>query len=584
MDAETSGQTTEELSGGRRKGVQACNNCRAGKRRCNGSKPVCNTCARHGQRNTTCSYERVITRKARTSSQIELLQRRIADLEAQRHNETTTPLERPSTFQENDAFGLGSVSPPIEQSSMRTSVLQDGLVVQATQPLQANSYGCITRGGPQAQIPVSDLETDRDIDGGFNVSGSHIDGLAAVGPEVANASLRTASYFGNSSTVNFVGQVLGILTNPVASRQGDPVLSGRSSRRVAEEYAIPPRAEADALLATFFSKIYPLYPFLDRERFEKTYGDLWKPVAPDSMLLDVYHVGPCASSSVQDDEQRPSRGDDIPESRRFHLLLNFVFALASHWDFRSVSSPKTQGGELYWKRCKELLQRDFDIFNRPRLQFIQALLYMGVWLQSTVGMTGACSNIIAVAIRMSESLGLHCNDHVVRVVDRMMTYPGGEAPKYCSLRWRVWAGCVMMDHILATTYGRPSMLPPVANIPEILPPEAGQHPSSEQTAVCFLANTLKLHGLVCNHTSRPWGDKGANVRKARELQADDGLDRLKVDMGYVTSLLALETGLFAWEKDLPPSLTLAPLEELFLSEQSGHLQPLDRQAIVLRTR
>ncbi|KAK5728225.1 hypothetical protein LTR17_012130 [Elasticomyces elasticus] len=128
------------------------------------------------------------------------------------------------------------------------------------------------------------------------------------------------------------------------------------------------------------------------------------------------------------------------------------------------------------------------------------------------------------------------------------------------------------------------MLPPVANVPDILPPEAGQHPSSEQTAVCFLANTLKLHGLVCNHTSRPWGDKGADVRKARELQADDGLDRLKVDMGYVTSLLALESGLFAWEKDLPPSLTLAPLEELFLSEQSGHLQPLDRQAIVLRTR
>ncbi|KAK5728226.1 hypothetical protein LTR17_012131 [Elasticomyces elasticus] len=265
---------------------------------------------------------------------------------------------------------------------MRMSAPRDGLVDQATQPLQADSYGCITRGGPQAQIPASDIETDRDIDGGFafnvriqNVSGSHIDGLAAVGPEVADASLHTASYFGNSSTVSFVGQVLGILTNPVASSQGDPVLSGRSSRRVAEEYAIPPRAEADALLATFFSKIYPLYPFLDRERFEKTYGDLWKPVAPDSMLLDVYHVGPCASSSVQDDEQRPSRGDDIPESRRFHLLLNFVFALASHWDFRSVSSPKTQGDELYWKRCKELLQRDFDIFNRPRLQFIQAPLY-----------------------------------------------------------------------------------------------------------------------------------------------------------------------------------------------------------------
>ncbi|KAK5697228.1 hypothetical protein LTR97_007363 [Elasticomyces elasticus] len=583
MDAETSGQTTEELSGGRRKGVLACNNCRAGKRRCNGSKPVCSTCARHGQRNTTCSYERVIARKARTSSQIELLQRRIADLEAQRHNGSITPLERPSTFQEHEAGRLSSLSPPVEQSSVHMPVLQDRPVNQATQSLQAYDYGPVT--SLQAQMRVPDLETDMDIDGGFNVSGSHIDGLAAVGPEVTNDSLRTASYFGNSSTVNFVGQVLGILSRPVASGRGDPLDSGSNGqifeRRVAEEYAIPPRAEADALLGTFFSKIYPLYPFLDRERFEKTYGDLWKPAAPKIMLSDVYNVGRWTSSNVQDDEQRFSRGDDIPESRRFHLLLNLIFALASHWDYRSLSSPQTQGGELYWKRCKELLQRDFDIFNRPRLQIIQALLYMGIWLQSTTGMTGACSNIIAVAIRMSESLGLHCKD---RVVDRSTTPQSVEAPRHCSLRWRIWAGCIMMDHILATTYGRPSMLPPIANIPDIVPPEAGQHPSSERTAMCFLANTLKLHGLVYNHTSHLWGDKGANMRKAAEVQTNSELDRLEVDMDHVSSLLALESGLLAWEKDLPPSLTLAPVEELLLSDLSGQLQPLDRQAIVLRTR
>ncbi len=199
------------------------------------------------------------------------------------------------------------------------------------------------------------------------------------------------------------------------------------------------------MLAVFWSNIYPLYPFLDREKFDNAYDDLWRPASAELRASDTNPIHFPAWSGVQGYPESLGRGDNIPETRPFHILLNLIFALASHWSCSEPSNMQSQRSELYWKRCKELLQRDFDIFTRPRLQSIQALLYIGVWLQSTTGLTGACSNIVAVAIRMSEALALHCNPQSAAQKGLAQGKEASESLVYCSLRWRVWAGCVMMD-------------------------------------------------------------------------------------------------------------------------------------------
>lgn len=63
------------------------------------------------------------------------------------------------------------------------------------------------------------------------------------------------------------------------------------------------------------------------------------------------------------------------------------------------------------------------------------------------GPSDLLSNIVSVAIRMSEALGLHYSSQPVThnfVVLGVATGSPGNRES-CSLRWRIWAGCVMMD-------------------------------------------------------------------------------------------------------------------------------------------
>lgn len=278
------------------------------------------------------------------------------------------------------------------------------------------------------------------------MAGGRVDGKGAVVSDATNASTldtERMGWFGRSSTVNFVNQVQRILSDSDHSAKGSRTAQHSIENpvhhwRCPEEYTLPPRREADAMLSVFWSHLYPLYPFIDRQDFERAYDDLWSPApSTSSAPCTTLYVDCSDSHDSQTDQAQLQRGDQIPEPRRFHVLLNVMFALGCHWDISVSGSNQAQRRELYWQRSKALLQRDFDIFNHPRLLFIQALLYMGVYLQSTTELTVACSNLVAVAIRMSESLGLHKSS------------PGGSRssgqPDCYSLRWRTWAGCVMIE-------------------------------------------------------------------------------------------------------------------------------------------
>ena len=194
-----------------------------------------------------------------------------------------------------------------------------------------------------------------------------------------------------------------------------------------DDYVLPPKKEADSLMLIFWSRIYPLYPFLDESAFRAAYEDLWASSA------ETVHSHLTTSHA----ELEPNV-DDIPEARRFHVLLNAIFAVCSHCKESDKGERPLQRGASFFKRWKQLLQLDFDIFNRPRLIFIQALLYSAVYLQSSSELTGACANLVSVAVRMAQALGLHCDE-------KSSSWQQVYTADVNRLRWRTWAGCVMMD-------------------------------------------------------------------------------------------------------------------------------------------
>ena len=160
-----------------------------------------------------------------------------------------------------------------------------------------------------------------------------------------------------------------------------------------------------------------------------TYEDLWSKQGTRQSSSTAY---------VEGTSSRTLPIDDIPESRRFHILLNAIFALGSHG--KSSETPQMQQGDLFWSRCKELFELDFDMLNRPRLLLVQAILYMAIYLQSTTELTGACWSLVGIAIRMSQAMGLH-SGHTFKL----------ERGQNCHIeprlliRWKTWAGCILMD-------------------------------------------------------------------------------------------------------------------------------------------
>ena len=78
---------------------------------------------------------------------------------------------------------------------------------------------------------------------------------------------------------------------------------------------------------------------------------------------------------------------------------------------------------------------------------IQALLLMGHYLH--VKRVTRCWHIFGLAIRMTQGLGLQLSD-----INNKFSVVKRETRKRC------WCGCLVMDTMLAMTFGRPTMIPP----------------------------------------------------------------------------------------------------------------------------
>ncbi|KAK5049041.1 hypothetical protein LTR84_005463 [Exophiala bonariae] len=399
------------------------------------------------------------------------------------------------------------------------------------------------------------------------------------------------NYFGPSSTVSFLS-----LVRQVISRTGSPLLSkGMSPESTAHEesskskgnsqrlhhvtsryrvtaFHVPPRREADVLMANYWTWVHTMYPILHKPTFDTRYQALW-----------------------QVSEQSQTTLEDI----LFHCRLNVVFALAAH--FRSEIAPldRRSMSETFFSRSEHLLP--MELLDFANLEMVQSLVLMAQYLQST-DKPNYCWSIVGLAIRMAQAIGLHL-DSPERVV---------AGKKYdqvdVEVRKRVWSSCILLDRVLAMTYGRPlMMLSQVSQRSLHLPspiddeyltnyPEApGKQPDGKPSMMACYSQTLMLQEILGEILSSFYQNdqtiplSGPSPRNpSAEVSNSTLVSRLK--NGDFQDLFRLEGRLSCWYDGLPSFLKVHQTASNvhFVLQNAATAVPteiiLTRQANALRTR
>lgn len=336
-------------------------------------------------------------------------------------NNATHPQQAPHDCNDNDN-DLGRLASDYRGSSI-TSIIP---------PMTENS------GSPcddQIRLESGDTEIDA-----MGVSSDYIQ------PECHE---KSSTYFGPASTASFLGLVRqiiaqsGSLAAPATAPSFDPSLplplpvpdhrgSGPSRpRRIfpsllqaqnfgakynATAFHIPPRREADALIGKYWSWVYSLYPMLHRPSFEQKYQQLWGPSFPTSSSA--------SSSSLLDDIL-------------FQIALNVIFALGAHFQAELDPGERIAKGKSFFMLAQQLFT--LDLLAHPKLETVQCLLLMTLYLQSTEK-PDYCWNLCGMSTRMAQAIGLH-----LPLVDGVNLAGVKLDQVDLEVRRRVWGGCILMD-------------------------------------------------------------------------------------------------------------------------------------------
>lgn len=235
------------------------------------------------------------------------------------------------------------------------------------------------------------------------------------------------SYFGAASTPAFLDIVQSVASRddteharnlrstgrPAYGRNQTSSETGKVLSAISiKSRLLPPRETADHLIDTYFSYVAISYTVLHEATFREEYGLLWDPGSPQ------------------------------PDSIWF-CIANGIFALASLFSDRLVAQESECTAQMFFSQAKELY--DFENLDYGSLSMVQALLLMGHYLH--IKRVNRCWYIFGLAIRMALSLGLQSTsiNSNCGMVER-------ESRKRC------WGGCLVMDTMLATTFGRPMMI------------------------------------------------------------------------------------------------------------------------------
>lgn len=252
----------------------------------------------------------------------------------------------------------------------------------------------------------------------FPVDGTPQRGESNYGIEsmTGAAGAPGAAFFGSSSASVFMEQVRAAINAKVAGCAGVPESSMSTrvvsppgantgtSQRTCEylNYDLPSRRNADRFVARYWEVIHPLYPFLHRQMFEKSYNHIWAGV--------------------------PVEGDE----RAYLCLLNSIFALSSCITDSIPTKERMSTSHVYFQRARDLLS--LSLWEPGSIETVQCLLVMAQYLQSTNN-AHQCWMAVGQAVRIAQELGLHLPEP---------SWPDQNLQGR-ELSRRIWHGCILMD-------------------------------------------------------------------------------------------------------------------------------------------
>jgi hypothetical protein len=335
-------------------------------------------------------------------------------------------------------------------SGIRVSPARDGSpasgMIPRMQPSNAqqlpSSKSSRTAPDEATDPPWKSDEFDASHDSG-QIASNEADAMGAASVCDENSPQESTQYYGGSSGIAFMRTIRHVLgdtgreedgvestpsttdgTNLVGVKQSMrselskllPTFDGPRFRP--DFFALPSRTLADTLLENFWTRVYPLCPFIHRPTFEAAYATLWNPAGGEAHLAQESDAG--LGNII----------DAGPSNQSFYCALNMMLALGTQFLDISVSQRKNITS-MFEQRSKNLLA--VDMMDRGSIAVVQTLLLNGQYLQSTF-CPQRCWNCIGVACRIAQGLGLHVDPA-----------PMQKSSLGQEMRRRVWYACMMLD-------------------------------------------------------------------------------------------------------------------------------------------
>ncbi|KAH6620751.1 hypothetical protein B0J18DRAFT_430600 [Chaetomium sp. MPI-SDFR-AT-0129] len=331
--------------------------------------------------------------------------------------------------------------------------------------------------------------------------------------------------------------------------------------------ALPPRHEADYLVGLYWSHIQPLEPFLDEHAFRGRY--------------DVLFTNPNTTKLGGNRGISPSTEDRI-----FLATLNIVFALATQLQETIPARERDRVGGMYFRRAWGLFfmcGQDLLLFATEAVgvETVQCLLMMGRYLQ--------CSSnphrtwmVVGAAVRMAQSMGLDRGD--LKEKGSGVSGTGGSGSKSGSgsgsgkgFRRRLWQLCVFADRQVSWMTGRASAVYLPTTHPHLAHQTSDPHddPSSDR----YMCLTMKLYDIwnlisLSFHSFRVGpGSSGVPARSA-----PPPVSRFEEHLNNVSRF---DVALERWEREFTAEMGYVPRER---GGGNGGDRVLHTQAVLLRMR
>lgn len=195
-----------------------------------------------------------------------------------------------------------------------------------------------------------------------------------------------------------------------SSKRRLPPLPKLLWKRLDSAAVIPPRSMADNLVHSFFTFAHDFLPIFHKPAFDRQYEKLWT-----SSVLTGLH------------DPREHLEDAI-----FLSTLNVCFALGSLFDQLVLDEDRESTSDAYYQRSRALI--NFDVCDYSSLSTVRLQLVSSLYLQTTSN-ASRCWNVVGMAIRLAQDIGLHENPVGTSQSDQLGV----------DMERRVWYSCVVMD-------------------------------------------------------------------------------------------------------------------------------------------